>query len=91
MTGLIQDPRGHKLYVADYKTDRTEGLIMICSKCGHITEGQRASGLLADCNKEFRSDHTKSNWTRFKRLQHPSHAKGPGKVLVDPAATFAER
>ena len=82
---LLENPRGHKLQIATF-TD-TFGVVVICSKCGHLCTSNRTNDLhkkacLAKGGQAvFASPGARSAYKRVCAGQHPKHAKGDAKVL----------
>ena len=63
-------------------TEYPDSLLLVCARCGCVTEGVRMSSLGKSCKPGFASPHTRNNWRRVQN-QHPSPAKGDAKVLSE--------
>ena len=77
LSALAAEPRGHAIFV----TATPDGILFVCMKCGCISEGVRVDKLGANCNHRPASDHTRSNLSRIRKGQHPSHKRGNAIVL----------
>ena len=77
---MLRDPKGHKLYIADF-TAFDDRFIIICSACGSYTSDGRTVNLQEKCDNRFKSDGAKAAWKRVGELKHPSYKHGPAKVL----------
>ena len=83
---LLRDPKGHKLFIADFSA-MDDKFVIVCGLCGCFTTEGRTVGLKLPCPPGgFKSPGARAAWTRVCELKHPSHKLGPAKVLEQAVA-----
>ena len=76
LRGLLEHPNGHSIVASEYP----EGVLLMCTRCGGCSEGQRLFNLRDTC-KGPQSEKARANVRRLSRFMHPDAKKGDAPMM----------